>query len=253
MSDNRIHCLVDLDGTLLEGDRPIPGACAFIDSLHRSGSPFMVMTNSVMAPERIHRRLANAGMIVPADRILNPISAIQSHLDRSGISRVLVVGGPEEKGQLRTRFDEENPELIALLDFEECDIGYASLQHVFSLLDRDIPAVAASGSTWYRKNGTRVLDTGAFVRLFESAIGKTIPVFGKPNPFYFLAGVRAFGCLPAEVAVIGDDCTTDIRGGRDVGCHTVLVRTGKYVAGDEEKCPADRCVAGLEELIGMRF
>lgn len=248
MSDNYIRFLIDLDGTLLEGNQPLPGAVEFLSRLRLSGSEFLVMTNSVMAPEKIAKRLENAGMPVPANRILNPISAIQSHIDRCGISRVHVVGGPEEKVQLRTDFDDENPELIALLDFEECDIGYSSLQHVFSLLNRDIPAVAASGSTWYRKDGVRVLDTGAFVRLFETAIGKTIPVFGKPNPFYFLAGVRMLGCLPAQITVIGDDYSTDIKGGHDVGCQTVLVRTGKYVQGDEQKCPADRCLDTLAEL-----
>jgi len=38
-----------------------------------------------------------------------------------------------------------------------------------------------------------------------------------------------------DVVMIGDDVVDDIQGALDVGLEAVLVRTGKYITGDEQK------------------
>lgn len=72
------------------------------------------------------------------------------------------------------------------------------------------------------------LDTGAFVQLLEYGSGKTARVLGKPAVEFFRTAVAQVGCAPADVAVVGDDVTTDIAGARAIGAVSVLVRTGKY-------------------------
>lgn len=46
---------------------------------------------------------------------------------------------------------------------------------------------------------------------------------GKPRRRAFRAAVARLGCLPSEVAVVGDQIFTDIFGSKPVGCRTILV------------------------------
>jgi HAD superfamily hydrolase (TIGR01450 family) len=241
--------LVDLDGTLLLENGPAVGAVAFVAELVRRNCDFRVMTNSIRSPRAISERLQNAGMAIPETRILNPIAAINGFLSDCGIRSAWIVGSAAEVAQVNAAQETEHPELLILLDFEKENCAYAELQRVFALLQRGVPAIAASGSPWYLRDGHKRLDTGAFVRLLESATGMPIRIFGKPSGEYFAEGIRALGGSAQDITVVGDDWSTDIAGGSHARCRTTLVATGKYRAGDEARCPPDRLVATLAELL----
>ena len=60
-------------------------------------------------------------------------------------------------------------------------------------------------------------------------------MIGKPAPAFFAAAAGSMGLRLAEVAMIGDDAEADVAGALAAGAGmAVLVRTGKYRAGDEE-------------------
>jgi ribonucleotide monophosphatase NagD (HAD superfamily) len=60
--------------------------------------------------------------------------------------------------------------------------------------------------------------------------------FGKPSPLLFDALAGDLGCTPGDLALVGDDAEFDAAGALRSGCGAgVLVRTGKYRAGDEDK------------------
>ncbi len=46
------------------------------------------------------------------------------------------------------------------------------------------------------------------------------------------------GLCADEVVVVGDDVTTDIEGAVRIGAMGILVKTGKYQAGDEARLAA---------------
>jgi ribonucleotide monophosphatase NagD (HAD superfamily) len=59
--------LLDIDGVLVRGRRPIPGAQEFIARLVETRTPFLVLTNNPLyTPRDLSHRLASEGL-EPAD------------------------------------------------------------------------------------------------------------------------------------------------------------------------------------------
>jgi HAD superfamily hydrolase (TIGR01450 family) len=240
--------VIDIDGTLMDTDRCMDAAPAFLDRLNEGGIDYVLMTNSIKSVDVQVERLAKAGLRVGRDRILNPIVAINRHLDAEGLRKVKAIGTDAEILQVSAENVREGHEAVILLDFEKGNLGYAVLEDILSDLEAGIETLTASVSPWYYKNGRKFIDTGAFVRLLEEVSGKRITNYGKPSRAYFGIAGMILGATPAEVTVIGDDWSTDVAGAREWGARSVLVRTGKYRAGDEELGKPDKVVDSLEGL-----
>ncbi len=241
--------LIDLDGTLLDQTKPNLDAVQFIKELSHRNIAFRIMTNSIKSPAVIVNRLNAAGIAVAVDKILNPITAINSFLDKNGAKNVYIVGSDSEIVQMKTSHNDLDPEWIVLLDFEKKNITYEELQRIFVFIQKGVPVISASGSHFYFKDSKKYLDTGSFVRLFEIAAGVEIKILGKPSLEYFQAGLYSLQAESSDVTVIGDDWSTDILGADNAGCHSVLVRAGKYQPGDELKCNPSQVVSSLMEIL----
>ena len=62
--------LIDMDGVLVRGIEPVPGAAGFIERLRAAGVPFLVFTNnSRFTPEEHAARLGAAGIPVGAEHL----------------------------------------------------------------------------------------------------------------------------------------------------------------------------------------
>lgn len=244
-----MNYLIDLDGTLMDGSKPQRGARSLLERLRREDVPFLVMTNSIKSPAAVRDRLAAADIRIDERAIVNPIRAINVFLRSHGIGKAFVIGSDAERAQVDAVHGEAGAEAVVLLDFEKDDVSYSTLQRAFALAQRGVPLLAASGSAFYRKDDGLWLDTGAFVRLLESAIGAAIPVMGKPSPEYFALALALLGARSEDAMVVGDDWSTDVAGAKAAGCKAALVRSGKYRPGDEGRCRPDLVIDSLEALL----
>ena len=197
--------IIDLDGTLLNNDLPNLDSVEFMAELMKRNVDFMIMTNSVCHPESIINRLQNVGINVSVNSILNPIVSINSYIKRQNIHNAFIVGSDQEISQVCVDHEEDNPDIVLFLDFEKNNIDYNGLQKIFKLIQSDIPAISASGSTFYLKGDHRQIDTGSFVEMFESLSGNAIPIFGKPNENYFNAALELLKSQVGEAFIVGDD------------------------------------------------
>jgi HAD superfamily hydrolase (TIGR01450 family) len=241
--------LIDLDGTILNSSGPINKSREFFKSIESEDIDFLIMTNSVKSPMDIKKRLSEAGIEIPLLSIINPIIAINSYLRIKNISRVFVVGSEQESIQVRAEHDRFDPEIVLFLDFEKENYSFSDLQVIFSLLQKGIPAISASGSPYYISGEQRILDTGAFVKLFESAHGGRIDIFGKPSEHYYKEAMNILDCYSEEILVIGDDWRTDAQGAIKAGFDAVLVKTGKYENGDEAKLSGIKVIDSLLDIL----
>lgn len=240
--------LIDLDGTLLDGNKANKDSVKFMGELQSRGTEFLIMTNSIASPRIIRERLDEVGISVDEGSILNPITAVNIYLKEKNIGRAFIVGSKSEVEQVSVKHDKENPQAILLLDFEKENLSYDGLQNIFSLIQRQIPVISASGSTFYLRDGFQYLDTGSFVKLFESAGNIKIEILGKPSLEYFKAGMALLNEVSKNIMVIGDDWRTDINGAHGAGLTSVLIRSGKYKMGDEKKCSPQKTINRLMEL-----
>lgn len=239
--------IIDLDGTLLNGETANLDSVAFMAHLNATHIDYLVMTNSIKSPTKIKEKLEKVGIAIEVNRIMNPINAINIYMKQKGFQNAFVVGSQAEIDQLEVPVNNANPDIILLLDFEKSNVCYDTLQEVFRLINKGTPVITAFKSTYYLKNGERVLDTGAFTSLLEAACEKTIEVFGKPSAEYFRSGLSILNASPSEVTIIGDDWKTDIKGAMALGCKSALLKSGKYAEGDETNVPEALCLECLME------
>ena len=240
--------IIDLDGTLLNGNRAYLGAYELIETLKQANIPFLIMTNSVQSPDTIVKRLAENDIIVQATHVLNPIIAINTFLKEKHFTKPWIIGSDSEKSQMPYRSETLAPDSIVLLDFEEINVNYQCLNEIMLMMRKGIPTVTASGSTFYERRGEFRIDTGAFVKLLEASSGYDVEVVGKPSASYFEMGLVQLGCDSTGVTIIGDDVKTDILGASKISARPILVKTGKYKEGDENIFSNCECFESLLEF-----
>ena len=81
MTGKRKAFLLDMDGVLVHGRRPIPGAPEFIGRLLAANIPFLVITNNPMyTPRDLSHRLASEGMNIPEQNLFTSAMATAQFL-----------------------------------------------------------------------------------------------------------------------------------------------------------------------------
>lgn len=237
--------IIDIDGTVLLGVTELNNSKIFIEYLQEAGSNYLLATNSIKSHAKQVERLGRVGINVFHKQIYTPIDSINRYIKDHKIRNVLVVGSDQEIFQIEAQHSVTNPELIILLDFEKGNISYYEIQAIIDKVENGVKIITASRSPFYLNNGKKQIDTGAFVHLIESVTGNTILVFGKPSTDYFLNAMKILGSEKDNTVVIGDDWRTDILGAKEVGFGSILVKSGKYMKGDEIKSNPDLFIDDL--------
>lgn len=248
--------LLDLDGVVYVGDRPVPGAAETVAWLRHERVPLRFLTNTTSRPRQaIADKLAGMGIPAGADEILTPpVAAVAWLHDRHIQGPALFV--PEataaEFGDLSPLPKDAEQGAGAVV---VGDLGggwdYPTLNRAFRLLmgDPDVPLLALGMTRYWRAEDGLRLDAGAFVRALEYAAGRTAVVLGKPAPAFYGAAVDALGLAADQVVMVGDDIRTDVDGAQHAGLTGVLVRTGKFAPGDlDQGVTPDAVLESLAEL-----
>lgn len=238
--------ILDLDGVVVLGDRPIAGAAEAIDRLRAAGKQLRFATNNAS------RTAAEvAGMLrrirVQADpgEVLTSAGAAASMLaDRFGAGEsILVVGAPA----LRTEVEAAGLRPVSNADSAPVAVvqGYGTNVGWPDLAEGCV-AVRA-GALWVATNTDRTLPTprgalpgnGALVAALATALDREPDVVvGKPQPGLFLAAAKDAGA--ASTLVVGDRLDTDIAGAHRAGMDSLLVLTGVSTAGEAAAAPPER-------------
>jgi HAD superfamily hydrolase (TIGR01458 family) len=231
--------LFDIDGTLLQNDRPIPGAPETLDRLRALGFPFRLTTNTSRRPRSaIASVLRRAGFTIEDREVLAPCVLARRLILDSGRTRtafLLPVAAREDfEGVVE---DEAHPDWVVVGDIGR-DFTWERLNRAYHWIEGGARLLALhKNRVWDNGVDGVVLDAGPFVAALECATGRTAELVGKPaRPFFDLA-LADLGLPAGEVMVVGDDLETDCRGGAAAGCRTALVLSGKTERADAESAP----------------
>jgi HAD superfamily hydrolase (TIGR01458 family) len=227
--------LLDLAGVIYDGDHALPGALSAIDRLRRAGLSLRFVTNTTRMPKRkVLGRLAKLGLDIGEAELFTPAEAARNWLAANDCSPSLLV-----HPNLAEEFDGEagRPHLAVIIGDAGEDFDFARLNHAFRELIGGAPFIAlAKNRSFKDDDGGLSLDAGAFVTALEFATGREALVLGKPSPAFFQAALASMNCAPESAVMVGDDAESDIAGALGAGlAAAVLVRTGKYRAGDETR------------------
>ena len=228
--------LLDLDGVVHVRGVALPGSLETIARLRATGLPFKFVTNTTRRPlARIVADLAALGIEATSGDVFTPAALARDFLRQRNLSPFLIVH-PE----LREDFHDlpsETTEAVVIGDAAEF-FTYERLNRAYRKILDGAPFLALAKNRNFRDaDGLLSLDVGAFVAGLEYASGREAIVLGKPAPLFFALALQSLGCAPEDVAMVGDDAEADVGGAMAAGLRGVLVRTGKYRAGDEARLP----------------
>jgi HAD superfamily hydrolase (TIGR01458 family) len=225
--------MLDIAGVLYEGDRPVSGARQAVSELVASGLPLRLVTNSTRRTKRalIERLLHMSFDVAPEDLFTAPAAAREYLKEKSLTIYPLIHPALEEEF---TDFSAASPKAVLVADAGDRFV-YANLNKAFRLLMDGAPLLAIAANRYFKDEDGLSLDAGPFVRALEFAADTEAMLFGKPAPAFFKAVLTDLNCEASEVVMVGDDVDADVNGAIAAGIKGILVKTGKYRKGDEDR------------------
>ena len=239
--------IIDMDGVLWHGSRPVPGLKDFFRAVRKAGLPFILATNNASnTPRQYVSKLAGMGVEVDASQILTSGVATAFYLADSVSpqrTKIYIIG---EEG-LRQPLMEQGFTLTG--SHKETSQWQADIVVVGKdeTLTWDKLATATlninAGARFIGTNADTTLPmelgishgNGAILAALEAATHKKPTIIGKPEPILYQQAMDRLGVNPAETLAIGDRLETDILGAINAGMRSLLVLSGISSQEDVEK------------------
>jgi 5'-nucleotidase len=246
--------LMDMDGVLLRGQTPIPGADRFLARLRERGLPFLVLTNNSMYTRRdLAARLRSIGLDVPEQAIWTSALATANFLaDQRPGGTAFAIG---EAGLTTALHDvgytltESEPDYVIL--GETRTYSFERIRQAIRLVVRGSRFIATNPDPTGPSPEGPTPATGSVAALISRATGVEPYFVGKPNPLMMRSALNAIDAHSETSAMVGDRMDTDIVSGLEAGMHTVLVLTGITAREEAERFPyrPSRIVDSIADLI----
>lgn len=226
--------LLDLDGVLFRGDRPVPGAGAAVEAVRTHGVGVAFVTNNASrTPEQVVAKLASVGVIADASEVETSARAAAAILRGRGVRRVLPIGQEgilealEEAGIGVVALDADPQAVLVGLDR---GITYEKLRDASLAVQRGAALIATNGDTTFPAEDGLWPGAGALLAAVVATTGATAEVLGKPAAAIFRSALARVG--GRHPLVVGDRIDTDIAGASELGWDSLLVLSGVHGVAD---------------------
>jgi glycerol-1-phosphatase len=220
--------LLDLDGTVWEGGRAIPGA---VETIHESGLACMYITNNAArAPQEVAEKLRGIGVDTSEEFVLTSSQAAVTlaRQDFPAGTKVLILGTESFRNLARTAgFEvvdsaEDNPEVV--MQGHNPETGWAQLTEATLAIAGGAAYIATNLDTTLPLERGLAVGNGSMVAAVISATGVAPAAAGKPQPVMFHQAVHKLGAT--KPLAVGDRLNTDIEGANAANIPTFHVLTG---------------------------
>jgi len=223
--------ILDMDGVLYCGDKPIKGAAKAVDFLRRSGKKVIFLTNNSECSRPTYlKKLARMGIsAVEGDVITSGQVAADYVRKRNPEAKVFVIGGEGLVGEIRDAGLEIAPPEKAtyLVVGIDQSLTYEKLRCGLQAILSGAEFIATNPDVVYPTENGLSPGAGSIIAALERSSGRKPDVLiGKPSPRTIRFSLKAIGKKPKETAIIGDQIETDIKAGKRAGLMTILVLSG---------------------------
>ena len=226
--------LLDMDGVLWHGSKPLLDVQHLFDQIQRFGlRPYCVTNNSTRTVNHHLRKMQELGVELDHSQILTSAESTALFLDRRFPEHgdVFVIGEAGIKEALR----EKGFDLLNGFEGRSARAVVVGLDENFSFHDFDLAVrYLQQGAFLIGTNPDATIPTpdgvapgaGALIKGIEVSSGKEAHIIGKPHPDLYLEALSRAESLPEETLMIGDRLETDIHGAQQLGLRTALVLSG---------------------------
>lgn len=238
------HVVMDMDGVLYHGDRPIPGAIEALHSLQARGVKVAYLTNNASRHrEELVAKMVRLGVPCTLDQMWGSAYVTARYLTKEAPeARVFAVGTPgmirelQEAGLTVVPTHEGATHVVAGLDW---GITYEKLRQAHYAICNGATFIATNLDATYPDTPTTTTPGGgAIVAVLRTSTGVEPLVMGKPQTISIVQIATAWGVGPREIAAVGDRLDTDIGLAKAFGCLAVLVLTGITSREEAERAQA---------------
>jgi len=222
--------IVDMDGVLWLGDRPLPGLAEFFALLREREVPWVLATNnSSKTPESYAAKLSGFGVEADPGRILTSAAVAAEYLTRRAPvgTPVYVIGGEGLKLALGERgfaLSEQDARWVVV--GWDRHLTWDKLARASLLIHRGAGFLGTNPDLSYPTSEGPVPGCGAQLAALTAATGVFPIVVGKPEPEMFRQALGLLGLPENAVAVVGDRIETDLAGAKRLGLKSILVMSG---------------------------
>ena len=247
------HLIIDMDGVLYLGDRPMPCLREFFEFLRARHIQFILATNnSTRTPEEYAAKLAGMGVTVSPLEILVSGQATARFLRREYPrgTRLHVFGMNALKQALLDEgfvlADDEVSLVVASMDRE---VTFEKLKRASLLIRGGARFIATNLDPTNPSEEGLLPGTGSMIVALEAASGVKATPIGKPEPIMYQLAMEQMGAQPETTAAIGDRVDTDILGGKRAGLTTICVLSGSSDRLEAEAIGADLIFEDIAHLL----
>lgn len=256
MSDFRA-AIVDVDGTVVLGDEPIPGAAGGVERLRDAGLDLLFLSNNpTKRREQYVERLTPHGIDVDPERTLTAASVTGEYLAAEhATDDLFVIGSPGLLAGLRDRglnVDATPPEADVVVGSMDRSFDYETMTEAMWALEDE-------GTTFLGTDPDMTIPTAARAEPGTGAILNAIGgvtdreperILGKPSHTAAEAALERLGVPAEDVLVVGDRLDTDIALGQRAGMTTAVVLSGITDRADVEAAssPPDHVLESLADV-----
>jgi len=252
--------LLDMDGVVYVGDRPLPGVQDFLDHMEATGRRWLCVTNnSSKTPDQFVEKLTHMNVRAQEENVLGSSQATAHWMAQQFPERGKVVMVGQEGLQVALEgagFELTDQALEADFVVAGIDFGltYEAVAEATLAIRNGARFIGTNADPSFPSERGQVPGAGSILALISAATDGTQPqVIGKPNPGMFHQAMQQLGVGPHETMMIGDRYDTDIAGAIELGMTTVGVLTGvttseMFAAADP---PPDLVIADLPALLEM--
>lgn len=223
--------ILDLDGTIYEGDALLEGADRAVRELREAGSDVLFLTNKAINRRRDYsEKLTRLGVPASREDVVNSGWVTARYVsEQHPDGEAFVIGEPplvEELNEagVETTTDTPGDLLVASMDRQ---FDYGKLDLALRTLGSDTPFLATNPDRTCPTENGLIPDAAGMIGAVEGVTGRTVDeVLGKPSPTMLETALTELRVDPGDCLLAGDRLETDIRMGERAGMTTVLVLSG---------------------------
>ena len=247
------HLIIDMDGVLYLGDKPMRNLREFFAFLRGRPIPFILATNnSTRTPQEYVDKLAGMGVVVSPNEILVSGQATARFLAREYPrgTRVHVFGMPALKEAMTDEgfilADDDVQLVVASMDR---GVTFEKLKRATLLIRSGARFIATNLDPTNPSEEGLIPGTGAMIVALEAASETKAQAIGKPEPTMYQLAMEMMGAYPETTAAIGDRVDTDILGGKRAGLTTICVLSGSSDRAEAEAIETDMIFDDIAHLL----